>query len=479
LAVCRRFDLRTELAAAAVLRRERTMRDKHVALPSLAVQAGRKPTIPELLQQLDCLHSVADAASDFVARIRHWFFVEGDNSPYKNPNDPSAIQEVWNAAARVEREFYPSPPKEGRCSWWAADAVIGIVHWQRFYPAVQELMRLYDKVLKRLGWFDAHGVGLRAPVGWDAASVVMEGALLRTFEEAARHLDSLVSKARHDYQNRHVSAGVQGPRAPLLKIAKPWCFAVGAVGVNDTVTSAEPLARETLGELEKLASALLSPARTLSDATTPISAHHALVMFRPALDALAKCLTERCCLITPGCEGVVQPPCNYPMAAQTGIMRLAEITLAAQEWDARHPEGNLRDALPAELVASLDRVLSDLRAAQSPRVAPVAPPNGLEVLPGGIRYGEVTVELSGKPLACISEIVDAHGQRLDAERLRERVWGRESYTEISTVKNAVADARDALRKLARLAGIPIDKHFDPLPCVDRGKNLAWKLAFPG
>jgi hypothetical protein len=106
------------------------------------------------------------------------------------------------------------------------------------------------------------------------------------------------------------------------------------------------------------------------------------------------------------------------------------------------------------------------------------PPLALEVIPGGIRYGRTTVDLSGKPLACIRELLDAHGHRLDWTKLRDRVWGQDSYTEAATIKNAIADARDALRKLARQAGKRINGDFDPLPCVGRGKDLAWKLDFP-
>lgn len=102
----------------------------------------------------------------------------------------------------------------------------------------------------------------------------------------------------------------------------------------------------------------------------------------------------------------------------------------------------------------------------------------LEVLPGGIKYGNEIVELSGKPLACIRELVDASQNRLNWNTLRNRVWGEDAYTEKNTVKNAIKDARDALRKLARESGMRVDRGYDPLPCVDQGKDLAWKLSFP-
>ncbi len=117
-------------------------------------------------------------------------------------------------------------------------------------------------------------------------------------------------------------------------------------------------------------------------------------------------------------------------------------------------------------------------------VADAAPPslladgNRLEITPGGIKYGEAAVDLSGKPLACIRELLDAQDHRLDWRKLQDRVWGQDTYTERGTIKNTIADARDALRKLARCAGKRIGKDFNPLPCVDRGKDLAWKLNFP-
>lgn len=102
--------------------------------------------------------------------------------------------------------------------------------------------------------------------------------------------------------------------------------------------------------------------------------------------------------------------------------------------------------------------------------------SALEIIPGGIKYGAATVELGGKTLACIREFCDAFQQRLDWETLRNRVW--DAYTDKGTIKNAVKDARDALRKLARQAGMQVDKDYDPLPCVNHGKDLAWKLSFP-
>jgi hypothetical protein len=109
---------------------------------------------------------------------------------------------------------------------------------------------------------------------------------------------------------------------------------------------------------------------------------------------------------------------------------------------------------------------------------PSPSPRSIEVCPGGIRYGQATVDLRGKPLACIKALLDAYDNRLDCRTLKERVWGEGSYTDKNTIKNIISAARDALRQLARQAGKHINKHFDPIPCVDHGKDLAWKLDFP-
>jgi hypothetical protein len=106
----------------------------------------------------------------------------------------------------------------------------------------------------------------------------------------------------------------------------------------------------------------------------------------------------------------------------------------------------------------------------------------LQILPGGIgckdAAGEdVSVQIGGKTLAIIRELIDAYQEQLDWTKLSQRIWGADAYTDKATIKNAVADARDALRKLARKADVHVTKNYDPLPCVNRGKDLAWKLDF--
>lgn len=106
----------------------------------------------------------------------------------------------------------------------------------------------------------------------------------------------------------------------------------------------------------------------------------------------------------------------------------------------------------------------------------------LQILPGGISCKdaagkEITVRIGGKTLDIIRALTDAYQHQLDWTKLVQRVWGPDAFTDKATIKNAVADARDVLRKLARQAGKHIDENYDPLPCVNRGKDLAWKLDF--
>ncbi|HEV3238224.1 MAG TPA: hypothetical protein VGZ25_14635 [Gemmataceae bacterium] len=195
---------------------------------------------------------------------------------------------------------------------------------------------------------------------------------LRTFNPRVRkdevypwldELESRLAKAVPVATHPLRRAGLDATRPPLLNLPQHFTWAVGQVagqGISD------PDIHELIVALTKLGSALVSPACTLADATTPISARHALVMFRPALDTLAKYLTEKFSTYSSeGIAGEIQPPCNYPMGVQTGIMRLAENVRAFQEWDTRQPFGSLHDALSAQLVTSLESVLADLEAGQA------------------------------------------------------------------------------------------------------------------
>lgn len=105
---------------------------------------------------------------------------------------------------------------------------------------------------------------------------------------------------------------------------------------------------------------------------------------------------------------------------------------------------------------------------------------GLRIVPGGLEFRGVIEDLGGKPLKCIAAFLNSPLRRVTATQLRtdHDIFGE--FTDNGTIKNTISDARDALRKLRRNAGIPDDGgQYDPLPCVDSGKDLAWELKFPG
>src|SRR5262249_31200581 len=143
------------------------------------------------------------------------------------------------------------------------------------------------------------------------------------------------------------TSDAQFARAPRLKLPDFYGWVLGQVAPATpsspaqlkAVAAAQPEAdRRFLLEitsLRDLAGGPLPHVRTLSAAATPRSARHAMVMFRPAIDRLARHLSRWY-----GCgdEGLVIPPCTFPMELQTAIMRLAEVTQSLQDWDSQQPD---------------------------------------------------------------------------------------------------------------------------------------------
>src|SRR5262249_984638 len=149
---------------------------------------------------------------------------------------------------------------------------------------------------------------------------------------ASDHLWHLAQ--RIDAQTEPAPVPNPTPRPSRIKLPSFYPFAVAVVAIGEAPIDSDPWARHAAGELAELTGALLTQAPPVADAVTPLSAGHALVMFRPALDALAAHLTRWHGGRTEPFVGVVQPPANFPMALQTAIMRLAEAVQAAQDWDA-------------------------------------------------------------------------------------------------------------------------------------------------
>jgi hypothetical protein len=215
-------------------------------------------------------------------------------------------------------------------------------------------------------WFDGDAFTASLVAIELAGSKTSEAATARPAPPQARDADA-DSLQRPD-QRFPPGISTMSPRAPRLKLPSVWCWAVSQVvpaGPDVVVASGQgdPFLRETLAALLELASALLAPARTLSDAITPLSARHALVMFRPALDSVAKYLTRSFGTCAGPFKDEVLAPSNWPMNVQTATMRLAEAVQAAQDWDATQPADRLGGTLPRNIVATLDRVTSDLKGA--------------------------------------------------------------------------------------------------------------------
>jgi hypothetical protein len=98
----------------------------------------------------------------------------------------------------------------------------------------------------------------------------------------------------------------------------------------------------------------------------------------------------------------------------------------------------------------------------------------LRFLPGAFVYRGVKIDLGGKPLAVLRALAGSRTGRCTCTDLMDSCWDH-GDAEIGTVKVAVSAARKALRRAVKEAGQNCD---DPLPTVDRGRDLAWSLTLP-
>jgi hypothetical protein len=93
--------------------------------------------------------------------------------------------------------------------------------------------------------------------------------------------------------------------------------------------------------------------------------------------------------------------------------------------------------------------------------------------PGTVLYRGGSVSLRGKPWEVLQALAQAPHQTCTANSLLGTIWADTSPEE-DTVRSAVSDARKALRKLMKEAGV--QGPDDPIPAVDRGTGrLAWRL----
>lgn len=102
--------------------------------------------------------------------------------------------------------------------------------------------------------------------------------------------------------------------------------------------------------------------------------------------------------------------------------------------------------------------------------------DALEFIPGGFIYLGARHALSGYPLRVLRSIAGARHRTKTAAQLIAEIWGADYFIAVATVKSHVCTVRRALRRAIRKSGVR--RYGDPLPAVDRGRDLAWMLNLP-
>jgi hypothetical protein len=148
----------------------------------------------------------------------------------------------------------------------------------------------------------------------------------------------------------------------------------------------------------------------------------------------------------------------------------------AHEWLDKlnvKPAEYLRPLTPLMQAPALEELLKHLSELLECVALGGQPP--LRLVPGGFIYRNISIDLSGKPLEVLKEMLSARHSRISCADLLRTAWDGDGVCE-ETVKSAVSDAREALREALRQAKIRWRQ--DPIKAVDRGRNLAWKLNLP-
>src|SRR5262249_25682227 len=96
-------------------------------------------------------------------------------------------------------------------------------------------------------------------------------------------------------------------------------------------------------------------------------------------------------------------------------------------------------------------------------------PGANEKIPGGVFYPGVQMDLSGKPWEVLKAFVESRLKRQSCQQLLAAIWSESEYASEQNVKDAISEVRTALKQASRKAGMRKPK--DPLPCVDKGRNL--------
>jgi hypothetical protein len=99
----------------------------------------------------------------------------------------------------------------------------------------------------------------------------------------------------------------------------------------------------------------------------------------------------------------------------------------------------------------------------------------ITIIPGGFMYASQKFQLTGLPWKVLKDIAESRHLIRTAAELLQNCWKEDSLATPQSVKDAIVEARKALRGALKQTGL--DASIDPIPCVDK-TNLVWELKMP-
>lgn len=215
-----------------------------------------------------------------------------------------------------------------------------------------------------------------------------------------------------------------------------------------------------------------------------------LMVEQGAIDSVADYLTE---LGLDGDANRLQSAWNQLLGKSfSAVVRLDQVDLLNEELGLHVPsfdtEEELRawqDEVSVFLIGEADALAKFLKGLRISLVSPtpdqdrtsnqVPGDSRLRILDGGYVYFGHENQLCGKPLAVLKELLVASDKRCSLEHLLAAIWpGTPIQPEVVT--RHVSTLRNSLRRAMKKAKKRSPK--DPLPHIDRGSNLAWRLDLP-
>jgi hypothetical protein len=182
--------------------------------------ADIRPTADDIVRQLDSLGSLVRAAQEIVSLSRHWFPVKGHPLAHaKRVTDIRAVQEVWNAAHRLEKLLYPPELLElsaddkiartkGEAHSVYDDAAFALawpIRWVRIGHAVADLARRHDDLLRHLDWLRAFLGGPLPRRGMRPKPQTVSPQFLDLLEDSATYMRDVLDQPKR---------GAGSPRRP-------------------------------------------------------------------------------------------------------------------------------------------------------------------------------------------------------------------------------------------------------------------------